>query len=226
MGTFTAGDFNRYAKKPRDAATAITVCLVPAIPAVLLSGAVFRILEGTHDITVILSGMGFPTIALVFLVLTVWMTNMSNAYSGGIAISVLLGLPEKRLWLGTAITGGVGTLLGAAGILSRFTGFLGMLSSLVPPVIGVLMGVRIADMLGRRGIRRETGHLGQTDLGNTRMKPGFHLPGIIAYAAGAIVARLTSTVWLFLIPPLNGIVVAAAAYVILKVCVLVPKTKS
>jgi hypothetical protein len=45
--------------------------------------------------------------------------------------------------------------------------------------------------------------------------PGVHTPGIIAYGFGALSAWLTATVVPFFIPPLNGIIAAAAAYLIL-----------
>jgi hypothetical protein len=47
------------------------------------------------------------------------------------------------------------------------------------------------------------------------MKPGFHIPGIIAYGGGALTAWLTMAVVPFFIPPLNGIITAALVYVIL-----------
>jgi hypothetical protein len=47
------------------------------------------------------------------------------------------------------------------------------------------------------------------------MKPGFHIPGIIAYALGALAAWLTTAVVPFFIPPLNGIITAAIVYVVL-----------
>jgi predicted PurR-regulated permease PerM len=49
------------------------------------------------------------------------------------------------------------------------------------------------------------------------MKPGFHIPGIIAYSAGALAAWLTTAAVPFFIPPLNGIITAAAVYVILEI---------
>jgi cytosine permease len=216
MGTFTAGDFARYAQNPRNAAIALIAGLTPVIPAVMLSGAIFRILEGTHDISAILSAMGFPAIALVFLILAAWMINMTNAYSGGIALAVLLGLPEKRLKQTTALAGGIGTILGAVGILSRFTGFLSLLSSLVPPVIGVLAGVRLAAMPERQD--GGPGELAKPAGGDPRLRPGFHFPGIIAYGAGALIAWLTGTVYPFFISPLNGIAATAAVYVLLERC--------
>ena len=171
MGAFVTGDFTRYAKKPRDAATAIIAGLVPAIPGMLLCGAVFRVLEGTHDITLILSGMGFPAIALLFLLLSIWTINTINSYNGAIALSVLLGLPEERLKPATVVAGGIGTILGAAGILSMLTDFLSLISSLVPPAGGVLIGARIAGWLERRRGGR-TGPPRQ----DAPLNPGFHLP--------------------------------------------------
>jgi cytosine permease len=150
MGAFTVGDYCRYAKKPGDAAVGVFTGLVFALPAAFLGGAFLRIAAGNADITVILNGMGFPAVSLVFLIFAAWTLNMMNAYSGGIALSVLLGLPEKRLKLGTLLTGITGTALGAAGILSRFTDFFSLLSSFVPPLIGVLVGVKIVSLL-RRG---------------------------------------------------------------------------
>jgi cytosine permease len=150
MGSFTVGDYCRYAKKPGDAAFGVFIGLIFALPAAFLGGAVFRIAGGNADITVILNGMGFPAVSLVFLIFASWTLNMMNAYSGGIAISVLLNLDKKRLTAGIAFTGAAGTVLGAAGILSRFTEFLSLLSSFVPPLIGVLIGAKVVSLL-RRG---------------------------------------------------------------------------
>jgi cytosine permease len=209
MGAFVTGDLTRYAQKPRDAVTALITGLAPSIPLMLLGGAVFRALEGTYDITFILSVMGFPAIALLFLLLSVWAINTVNAYNGGIALGVMLGLPERRLKAATVVAGGIGTILGAAGILSLFTGFLSLISSLVPPVGGVLIGAKIADMLERRrgGGTEPPGE-------DARLDPGFHLPGIAAYATGALAAWLTSTAYPLFIPPLSGIAVAAVFYAV------------
>jgi cytosine permease len=150
MGAFAAGDYCRYVKNSRAVALGFSFGLLPALLLGFLSGAAFRIVTGTPDITALLNGLGFPAMAMVFLIISVWTINMINAYQGGIALSVLLGHGEDRLMLNTALTGVVGTALGAAGILSRFTDFLSLLSSIVPPIIGVVMGVKIAEVLKRR----------------------------------------------------------------------------
>jgi cytosine/uracil/thiamine/allantoin permease len=48
------------------------------------------------------------------------------------------------------------------------------------------------------------------------VKSGFHIPGLIAYASGALIAWITAGALPFFIPPLNGILVSALVYVILE----------
>jgi cytosine permease len=216
MGTFVVGDYYRYGKNSRVVALGSAAGLLPVMLLMFLSGAAFRIVTGTPDITALLTGFGFPAMAMVFLIISVWTINMMNAYFGGIALSVLLGHGERRLRLNTALAGIIGTVLGAAGILSRFTEFLGLLSSLVPPVIGVLMGARIAETLARGGKAAGDAVIPNNPAGaGVPMKRGFHIPGIIAYGAGALTAWLTTAAVPFFIPPLNGIIASAAVYVIL-----------
>jgi cytosine permease len=225
MGAFTAGDYCRYAKNPRAVVTGLSAGLLPVLLLVYFSGAVCRIVTGTPDITALLNGLGFPAIALVFLVISTWAINMMNAYFGGITLSVLLGHGEDRLKLNTALTGIIGTALGAAGILSRLTEFLSLLSSLVPPVIGMLMGVKIAEMLERRGSGQTEAAVSGKLNGGVAMKPGFHIPGIIAYGCGALAAWLTTGVVPFFIPSLNGIITAAAVYVMVDIILRRKKAK-
>jgi cytosine permease len=213
MGAFAVGDYCRYVKNRRAVILGFAAGLLPALLLGFLGGAAFRIVTGTPDITVLLSGLGFPAMAMVFLIISIWTINMINAYQGGIALSVLLGHGEKRLKLNTALTGIIGTVLGAAGILSWFTGFLSLLSSIVPPVIGTLMGVKLAETLKRRVMGQAISAIPGNPAG-AGIKPGFHIPGVIAYGCGALTAWLTTGVIPFFIPPLNGIITAAAVYVI------------
>jgi cytosine permease len=216
MGAFTGGDYCRYAKSSRAVVLGFSFGLLPVLLLSFLGGAAFRILTGTPNITTLLNGLGFPGTALVFLIISVWTINMMNAYSGGIALSVLLGHGENRLKLNTALTGIIGTVLGATGILSRFTDFLSLLSSSVPPIIGVLMGVKLAEILKLRAMGQAASVIPGKPA-REAIKPGFHIPGLIAYGCGALTAWLTTEVVHFFIPPLNGIITAAAVYVILDI---------
>jgi cytosine permease len=214
MGAYVVGDYCRYAETPRKAVLGISAGVI-AVPAILVSGAIFRIVTGSSDITAVLDDMGYPAISLLYLVMSAWSINVMNAYFGGIALATLLG--QRHLTLTTAFTGLAGTVLGAAGILSFYTGFLSLLSSLVPPVIGTLVGSAIMGAPGRRGKAED----GQDN--SSRSMPaerpansGFHRSGIIAYGAGALTAWLTTAALPFFIPPLNGIIAAAAAYILLE----------
>jgi cytosine permease len=212
MGAYVVGDYCRYAETPRKAALGISAGMI-AMPIIFVSGAVFRIVTGSSDITAVLDDMGYPAISLIYLVMSAWSINVMNAYFGGIALATLLGLEERHLKLTTALTGLIGTVLGAAGILSIYTDFLSLLSSLTPPVIGTLMGSAIARSLARRG---NTGEGSGVAAVEGPANSGFHLPGIIAYGAGALTAWLTTAALPFFIPPLNGIIAAAAAYILLE----------
>jgi cytosine permease len=214
MAAYVVGDYCRYAKKPRDAALGISAGLIMML-VMLLSGAIFRIVTGNADITVILNAMGYPAVSLVFLILSNWAINVMNAYFGGIALSVLLGLPEGRLKLGTLITGITGTVLGAAGILFRFTDFLSLLSSFVPPLIGVLAGVKIVSRLRYGENAGDNPVHGKSAEEDISMRPGFHIPALAAYALGVFIAWITTSVVPFFIPPLNGIITAALLYIML-----------
>ena len=159
-----------------------------------------------------LSTAGLPFIGLVALVLATWTTNVSNAYSGGLALSVLLGQDEKKSQLTTAIAGIIGTVLAAVGILNSIQGFLSLLSAIVP----ALMGVMIADywIIGK----------GKTE--NFEIRKGFYAPGVISFVLGALIACMTGGTFAtipflaflnipFFIGPINGIVVALVVYVVI-----------
>ena len=215
MGAYVVGDYCRYARTPRMAVLGISAGMIVA-PAIFVCGAIFRIVAGNPDITAVLDDMGYPAVSLIYLVMSAWSINAMNAYFGGIALATLLGLEERHLKLTTAFTGLAGTALGAAGILSFYTDFLGLLSSLVPPVIGTLMGSAILRALGRRGNAEDGQDTSPRGISASEGPSGFHIPGIIACGAGALTAWLTTAALPFFIPPLNGIIAAAAAYIFLE----------
>ena len=141
-----------------------------------------------------------------------WTTNVTNAYSGGLALSNLLGFDESRFKITTGIAGGVGTLLAAFGVLSRFEAFLSLMSALLPSLAGVI----IANywIVGKG--QRET----------FKVQEGVSAPGLVSYLVGAFVACLTGgtfasfsfLAWLnlpFFVGPVNGIIVSLILYVVL-----------
>ena len=208
-----SGDYCRFAKNRKDVVKSSVLGVLPAGLVVLMLGGILAICTGSYDISVFLSASGLPLIGLIALVLATWTTNVSNAYSGGLALSVLLGQDEEKSRITTAVSGLIGTILAAAGILNSIQGFLSLLSAIVPAV----MGVMIADYwLLRKG-----------NVAKFEIRRGFYAPGIIAFAVGAFIACMTGGTFAsipalsslnfpFFIGSVNGIVAALVLYVIIE----------
>lgn len=98
-----SGDYCRFAKNRKDVVKSSIVGVLPSGLVVLMIGAILAICTGSYDISVFLSSAGLPLIGLVALILATWTTNVSNAYSGGLSLSVLLGQDEKKSQMTTAI---------------------------------------------------------------------------------------------------------------------------
>ena len=110
-----SGDYCRFAKSRADVVKSSIVGVLPAGLGILVIGAVLAICTGSYDISVVLASSGLPLVGLIALILATWTTNVSNAYSGGLSLSVLLGQDEKKSQITTAVAGVIGTVLAAAG---------------------------------------------------------------------------------------------------------------
>ena len=207
-----SGDYCRFAKSRTDVIKSSIVGVVPAGLAILMIGAILAICTGSYDISVVLASSGLPLVGLIALILATWTTNVSNAYSGGLSLSVLLGQDEKKSQLTTAISGIIGTVLAAVGILNSIQGFLSLLSAIVPALIGTM----VADywIIGK----------GKSE--HFRERKGFYAPGLISFLLGALVACVTGGTFAsipglaflnipFFIGPINGIVIAMVVYILL-----------
>lgn len=216
LGGVISADYCRFAKSRADVVKSSIVGVMPAGLFMLLTGALMSIVTGQYDISAILVSLGVPVLGLIALVLATWTTNVTNAYSGGLALSNLLGFDESKFKVTTGIAGAIGTLLAAFGLLNAFQGFLSLMSALIPPLAGVIIA---AYWITGRG-RKE----------NFRFSPGFSAAGLIAFFIGAIVACITGGTFAsfpalvealpflntpFFVGPVNGIVVSLVLYVIL-----------
>lgn len=212
VGGSLAGDYCRFAKSRGDVIKSSVVGVLPSGLLILLIGAILSIVTGEYDISVVLTAAGVPAIGLVALIAATWTTNVTNAYSGGLSLSVLAGLDESRSRICTAIAGLVGTILAAVGIMDKFTAFLTLLCALIPAFVGVI----IADYW----------IVGKGKKENFVIREGVFAPGMIAFLCGAFVACLTGGTFTYFAPlaflnvpffigPINGIVVSMVLYVIL-----------
>ena len=185
----TAGDFARFARTRKDAVLSCIVGVIPAALVALLAGAALAIVTGQGDIAVIMNSIGLPAVGLIALVLSAWTVNASNVYSAGLGFAVMLGKGEGGSKLTTAVT---------------------VLSACGP----ALAGVMVADYwLVRKGRPA-----------NVRVPAGVSAAGVAGLACGIAVALVTGGTFAlvsglealdvpFFVGPVNGIVVAMAAYV-------------
>lgn len=139
VGGSLASDYCRFAKNRGDVIKSSVVGVLPSGLLILVIGAMLSIVTGEYDISAVLTAAGVPAIGLIALVAATWTTNVTNAYSGGLSLSILLGLDESRSRVCTGIAGLVGTVLAAIGIMDQFTAFLTLLCALVPPFVGVMI---------------------------------------------------------------------------------------
>lgn len=216
LGGVISADYCRFAKSRGDVIKSSIVGVMPAGLFMLLTGALMSIVTGQYDISAILVSLGVPILGLVALVLATWTTNVTNAYSGGLALSNLLGFDEGRFTVTTGIAGGIGTLLAAFGLLNAFQSFLSLMSALIPPLAGVIIAAYWITGKGKKD--------------QFTFCPGFSAAGLIAFFAGALVACITGGTFAsfpalvqaapflntpFFVGPVNGIVVSLVLYVIL-----------
>ena len=174
------------------------------------------IVTGEYDISSILASLGVPFLGLVALVLATWTTNVTNAYSGGLALSNLLGFDESKFTITTGIAGAIGTLLAVIGLLDAFQGFLSLMSGLIPPLAGVIIASYWV--------------IGKGQKENFKIKSGFSAVGVISFLVGAVFACITGGTFAnfpglvaampllnvpFFVGPVNGIVVSLLLYVAL-----------
>lgn len=200
LGGVISGDYSRYAKSRGDVVRSTLLGVFPSGMVIMLIGSILSIVTGQYDVSLVLAAVGVPALGLVALVLATWTTNVTNAYSGGLSMSNLFGFGEDRFRITTVIAGAIGTVLAAVGLLSRFEAFLNILSALIPPIAGVMIGSYWIVGKGRRE--------------NLVAKEGWYWPGIVAFAIGAVVAYITGNVAPVLIGPVNGIVVSMLLIVV------------
>ncbi len=216
LGGVISADYCRYAKSRGDVVKSSIVGVIPAGLFMLLTGALMSIVTGQYDISAILASLGVPILGLIALVLATWTTNVTNAYSGGLALSNLLGLDESKFKITTGIAGAIGTVLAAVGLLDAFQGFLSLMSGLIPPLAGVIIA---AYWIVGRGKKE-----------NFKVKEGFSAAGVISFIVGALFACITGGTFAnfpalvkavpilnvpFFVGPVNGILLSLVLYVVL-----------
>lgn len=201
LGGVLVFDYCRYARTRGDVCKALFVGIYPVSVVLIMIGATLSLLAKTYDIGVVFTNLGLPVLGLIAILLATWTTNTTNAFSGGLAVSHMFNVGEEKRKVMTAVSGIIGIVLAASGVLDSLVTFLSIISAFIPPIAGVLIAYYWILCKGKKE--------------NFTVNKGFNVPGIAAFVAGAVTAYYTGNVHIFFIGPINGIVVSMALYLLL-----------
>jgi cytosine permease len=139
VGTVIAPDYFRYTPKRSNVTKSAWVGIFPAGVLMIAVGAYLTLATGSADISQIFMDYSTPIFGLLAILAATWTTNVTNAYSGGVAFAKILGWDEKYENRAVLIAGSVGILLAIIGILDYFTPIMNLLTALIPPIAGVMI---------------------------------------------------------------------------------------
>lgn len=205
VGTFASGgtqapNWARFARSTRTAFWAALIAFLIGNGLMLWFGAIGGNVYNQPDFAEVLKIQGFLGLGLLLLVLNVWTTNDNAAYAFGVAGANLLRHPRKKPFI--VFCGIFGFIIAVSGAYDIVLTWMTAMGILIPPVGGVILGdyflVRRCRLPRLESVRF------------VRFRPG----GIAGYVLGAAAAYFSEK-HSFLIPALNGIVVAAVSTALL-----------
>lgn len=141
------------------------------------------------NVAQVLHALGLPIIALFLVIILQWTTNITAAYSSGLALQRVFGW--SRFWW-TLIAAVVGTILAIFGIIDHFIDFIILLSVFVSPVAGVIMSDYY--FVNRMELKRKNRHI--------------YWPGIISWLIGSAFAYFFP----YFIEAINGLICGGMIY--------------
>lgn len=204
VGSFISGatltpDFVRYARNRRVGVAATIIGFTFGNSLMFIFGAVGATATGMSDIAEVLAHQGLLGAGIALLVLNIWTTNDNALYAAGLGLTNITGL--KRVHLVIA-AGAIGTLL-ADFLYSNFVGWLVFLSVSLPPIGGII----IADFYLRC----------KTRYPSPERYPfkNINWAAMIAWTVAIGVSVISPEDGLFSIAPLNAILTAIVAYVLI-----------
>jgi len=204
LGAVIAGDYSQFSKKRSDVFKAAIFGIIPAGILMISVGAVLTIAYQTSDITAVFLNIVTPFIGGIALILATWKTNLVNAISGGIALINVFNISKNKEKLAIGIAGAVGTILAVVGILNYFTPIMSILSTMIPPVAGVMIASYWV--------------INKRDKARWKEVEGVNRLGVFSWLVGAVIASIPVVLSLFpsmpQLPnqPLIGIVISFAIY--------------
>ncbi len=195
VGTITAADYTRFQKSRIDTVKSTFYGVFPMGVITLVLGILLTKISAEYDIGMVLIKVGMPLLGVIALVISTWTTNSSNAYSAGLNLVMAFNIKDTKRREATLISGIIGIILCALGILDEIENVLSWLSYAVCPIGGILL----ADywIVGR----------GKPE--NFKPIEGFNWAGILTWAASIPLAVLTKIEFL-------GIFIALIIYLVIE----------
>ena len=204
VGSFISGatltpDFVRYARTRKIGVWATIIGFTFGNSLMFIFGAVGSAATGMSDIAEVLAQQGLLGAGIALLVLNIWTTNDNALYASGLGLANITGL--KRVHL-VVVAGAVGTIL-ADFLYNNFVSWLVFLSVSLPPIGGVIIG----DFYLRCKANYATP--------DEHQFKEINWAAMIAWGLAIAVSFASPDTGLLSIAPLNAILAAMLAYVVL-----------
>lgn len=205
VGTVIAPDYFRYTAERINVTKSSWVGIFPSGVLMIAVGAYLTLATGSADISQVFMDYSTPIFGLVAILAATWTTNVTNAYSGGVAFAKILGWEEKDENKAVLIAGGIGILLAVVGILEFFTPIMNLLTALIPPIAGVMIA---SYWIVNKGNPMKW-----------HVVKGWNIIGVTAWLLGAVLAVIPVVAnfmgYTVASNPLYGMIISFVAYVIL-----------
>ena len=199
VGSFVSGgtatpNFSRFAKNGKVGALTTVVAFFIGNSLMFFFGGISSVYVGGNDIFEVMVKLGLFYMAVLVLGLNIWTTNDNALYSAGLGLANIFGQKKKPMVL---ISGIVGTLA-AVWLYWNFCGWLNILNCTLPPV-GIILVLSY--------------FMNREEYKTTEVTETVNWFAVIGVVVGAVVANVVS----WGIASINGMVVAAACYLLGKV---------
>ena len=196
VGSFISGgtltpDFTRYARTSRISVSATVIAFLLGNSLMFLFGAVASAFYQTNDISLALKAQGLIAVSVLVLGLNIWTTNDNALYAASLGFATLTRVRKRRFVL---INGFLGTLFATAAY-NHFVPWLSLLNLMLPSIGAILI-------LDYFVVRRHSP--------DAEPAPGVRWAAVAAWAAGFCAAK-----FLPVIQPLNTVLAASGAYLLL-----------
>ncbi len=137
VGAIVMPEYSRFAKKAWVAIAIPFIVLMISQWFLQVIGAMGGIVSGTYDFTTYMLAQGaiIGGIGVLTMSLALWTTGDANLYLPAVQTASVFKRPQRVM---TVICGLIGTVVGL-GIYQQFMGFIDLLVTIAPPLIGPLL---------------------------------------------------------------------------------------